>query len=171
MFHELTGNCFLERVEVLSCHEFLHLFLPAKGIPFVFERGGLCRQLQWAEGIDHHRQFVGAHLADRPLVGTGMRPVRDPVWMHREGGWADALARHEVALHVVDDFVGIDVRMVVRRGNRERMVVEEPWDERAHHEARALEGLMYWRRLMHAPGDRFEIANVERKRPEVTVPA
>ena len=83
----------------------------------------------------------------------------------------DAPARHEVAFHVVDDFVGIDVGVVVRRRNRERVVVEQARHERAHHEARAVERLMHRRRLMHAAGDRLEVVDVERERPQVTVPA
>ena len=100
-----------------------------------------------------------------------MRAVRDAVRVNGERRRLDAAARHEVALDVVDHFVGIDVRVVVRRRNRQRVIVEQARHERTQHEARAVERLMHRRRLVHPAGDRLEVADVERERPQVSVPA
>ena len=60
------------------------LWNPAEGIFLVFDRGRLSGELEWTERVDHHRQFVGARLANRPLVRSRMRTVRDSVGMHRQ---------------------------------------------------------------------------------------
>src|SRR5947208_6225133 len=54
--------------------------------------------------------------------------------MHGEGADVDPTATHEVARDVVDDLVRVDVRVVVRRRDGERVIVELAWHEAADHE-------------------------------------
>src|SRR4051812_45426980 len=99
-----------------------------------------------------------------------MRTVRNAVGMNRHRCRLDAAPRHEVALHVINDLVRIDVRVVVRRGYRERVIVEQTRNKRAHDESRPVERLMDGRRLMHPSGNRLEVVDVEREWPQMTVP-
>jgi hypothetical protein len=86
-------------------------------------------------------------------------------------GGFHALPRHELARHVVDDLVGVDVGVVVGRRDGLRVVVEEPRHERAQHEAGAVERLVHGWRLVDTAGDWLEVVDVERERPQVAVPA
>ena len=63
------------------------------------------------------------------------------------------------------------LRVVVRRRDGQRVVVELARHEAADHEVARLEGEVHGRRLVDAPGDRLEVADVERERPQVAVPA
>src|SRR5205814_10150734 len=99
---------------------------------------------------------------DRARVG----PVRDAGGMERERGKLHAAAAHEVTGHVVDDLVAVDVRMVVGRRDRERVVVELAGYERADDEVPGLERLVDRRRLVDPAGDRLEVRDVEPERPE-----
>ena len=127
--------------------------------------------MQRVERVDHHRQLLGRLLADRGLGRPRVRAVWDPGGVERERGDVHAAAAHEVAGDVVDDLVAVDVRVVVRRGDRERVVVELAGHERAHDEVPGLEGLVDRRRLVDAARDRLEVRDVEPERPQVAVPA
>src|SRR5438874_10507068 len=82
----------------------------------------------------------------------------------------DSAAAHEVASDVVDDLVRVDIRVVVRRRDGERVIVELAWHEAANHEVARLEGEVDGRRLVDAAGDRLEVADVEGEWPQVAVP-
>ena len=62
----------------------------------------------------------------------------------------DSLARHEVALDIVEDLVRVDVGVVVGRGNRLRVVVEQAGNERTDDESGTVERLVDGRRLVDA---------------------
>src|SRR5689334_10939744 len=98
------------------------------------------------EGIDHDRQLLGRLFADRRLDRAGMRSMWDPGGMERERGDLHAAPAHEVASDVIDDLVRVDVRVVVRRRDRERVVVELARYERTHDEIPGLERLVDGRR-------------------------
>ena len=117
---------------------------------------------------------ASSSVASLPIDASavpGMRPVRDPGRMERERRDPHPAPAHEVAGDVVDDLVGVDVRVVVRRRDRERVVVELARHERADDEVPRRERLVDRRRLVDAPGDRLEVGDVEGVRPEVAVPA
>src|SRR5439155_127121 len=126
------------------------------------------RAIRPADGSQLAAQ-AGAARYDPPAAGV--RAVRNPGGMDRERRDLHASAAHEVAGHVVDDLVTVDVRVVVRRRDRERVVVELAGHERADDEVARLEGLVDGRRLVDPAGDRLEVTDVEPERPEVADPA
>ncbi len=66
---------------------------------------------------------------------------------------------HEVSFGVVQNFIAIDVAMIVRRWYRQRMVIEKSRHKRTDHKIVRLECLMYWRWLMNAACYGFEFVN------------
>ena len=88
--------------------------------------------------------------------------MRDAAGMERDAADLDPAPGHEVAADVVHDLFAVDVRVVVRRRDRKRVVIELARHERADDEVRSLEGLVHRRWLVDPPGDRFEIADIER---------
>ena len=90
-----------------------------------------------------------------------MWAVRDAARVQRNRRALDAFAAAEVAVDVVEHLVAIDVAMVIGNGNRERMIIQLARHKRADDEVGPLEGLMHWRRLMDAPGNRLKIGNIE----------
>ena len=109
--------------------------IPTVDIFGVFHGKRRLGQAKRAKRVDHDRELFGALLTDRAFVGSRMGTVRNAVRMHGEGRPIDSLARHELAFDVVEHFVGVDVRMIVRRGNRFRVVIVEPRAERAERSA------------------------------------
>src|SRR5687768_14554431 len=87
------------------------------------------------ERIDHHGKFVCPRLADRAFVSARVRTMRDAVGVNSERRRFNSAPRHEITFYVVDDFVRVDVRMVIGRGNGERVIVEQPWNEGTEHES------------------------------------
>ncbi len=65
------------------------------------------------ERVPHHRQLLGAPRAERLLDQAGLRPVRQARGVHGDRADLDPLARAEVAGDVVDDLLGLQVRVVV----------------------------------------------------------
>ncbi len=90
--------------------------------------------------------------------------------MQRDRPDVDALARAELPVDVVDDLLGLQVRVVVGEGDRLRVPVQPARAERADHEVRALERLVDRRRLVQPAGLRLEVRDVERVRVHVAVP-
>ena len=91
--------------------------------------------------------------------------------MDRERRDLHAAPAHEVAGDVIDHLVAVDVRVVVRRRDRQGVVVELARHERADDEIPSLERLVDRRRLVDPARDRLEVGDVEAERPEVAVPA
>ena len=123
------------------------------------------------EGVDHHRQLFRFLFADARLDSARVRPVRDACRVNGERADVHSPAAHEVAGDVVDDFVGVDVGVVVRGRDRERVVVELAGYEAADDEVAWLEGQVHRRGLVDPAGDRLEVLDVEGKGPQVAVPA
>ena len=99
--------------------------------------------------------------------------MRDAGRMDGERADVDPAAAHEVAGHVVDDLVTVDVRVVVRgRDGGGGVVVELAGHEAADHVVAGLEREMDRRGLVEVlAGDRLEVGDVEGEGPEVPVPA
>src|SRR4030067_3739846 len=89
--------------------------------------------------------------------------------MHADIVRVDTLARHEISFRIIDYFIGIDIGMIVRSGNRLRVVIEESGYEGADHKISPLEGLVGWWRLMYPSGDGFEILDVENPGIQITI--
>src|SRR6266576_4534934 len=126
---------------------------------------------QRSEAIRHDCELVGVLGANARLRASRMGTMRNSIRVVRDAAELDSLAAHELARRVVKHFVGVDVAVIVRRRNRFRMEIIGTWTERANHESITLEGLMNRRRLVNAPDDRLEIADVERPWIEISVPA
>ena len=88
------------------------------------------------------------------LDGTGLRPVRCAGCVQRDRSFLDAAAAHEVPADVVDHFVAVDARVIVRHRNRQRVIVEKARYERAERGARRLEGRVHRWGLVKLAGDR-----------------
>ena len=82
-----------------------------------------------------------------------------------------ALARLVVASDVEHHLVAVDVRVVVRHRDRQRVVVHLAWQEVADHEVVALEDLVHRRRLVDLAGDGHVVVDVEGVRVQTAVPA
>ena len=84
--------------------------------------------------------------------------------MDRNRAFLDALARAELVVAVIQNFVGIHVGMYVGNNDGFGMIVQHAGAEGADHKTRALEGLVdgrrhvelarYWRETMNAEGPR-----------------
>lgn len=90
--------------------------------------------------------------------------------MERDVVLLDALARHEIAVAVVDDLVAVDVAVVVGRGDAVGMVIEQPGHKRTNDEIMPLEHLVDRRRLVHAARDGLEVVDADGPRIEAAVP-
>src|SRR5262249_46317856 len=110
-------------------------------------------------------------LADAGLGRAGVRAVRQAAGVQRDAALLDALARHEVALDIVQHLVAVDIRVIIWRRDRQRVVVELARHERAEYEVWPFERLVYRRRLMNAPGNRLEILDIEGPRVQIAIPA
>ena len=77
----------------------------------------LRRQPEGLKGIDHDGQFQGLFLPDGALVGTGVRAVRNAAGVQAEESLFHVVPAHEIAVDVVQNFVGVDVGVVVGRGD------------------------------------------------------
>ena len=58
-----------------------------------------------------------------------MWPVRDTARVERDVIFIDTLSRHEISIAIVENFIGVDVRMIIGSWDRIRMVVEQPRDK------------------------------------------
>ena len=86
-----------------------------------------------------------------------MRPVRDAARMQRDVSGGNVVAAHEIAVHVIQHLIRINVAVVVRGRNGLRMVIVEARAEGTHHKCGGLEGDVDGGRLVYAPRNRFEI--------------
>src|SRR5687767_11088563 len=129
------------------------------------------RDLQWAETVHHHRELVRVFRSDARFGTARMRTMRNAVRMMRDASELDSFPAHELARRVVQDFVGVDIAVIVWSGDRFRMKIVRPRTERADDESVALECLVYRRRLMDAADDRLEVHDVECPWIEISIPA
>ena len=134
---------------------------PAIGVSLVLALQREGRDVQGVEGVTHHGQFFRARLANARLHRARMRAVRESPGVQAEVVLLHPPAAHEVALGVVDHLVRVHVGVVVRRGDGERVIIEQARDERADDEVPAFPRLVHGRGLVHAPGDRLEVRDVE----------
>ena len=112
-------KCFLLPASLEPCGHILGLF--------IFQ--GLARQIQRIERIHHYSKLLGFFLSDGCLGHAGLWAVRQSIGMHADITAVDPLARHKIALRVIDDFIRIDVGVVIRRRDALRMIIEQTRDE------------------------------------------
>src|SRR5579884_444156 len=144
---------------------------PTIRILFIIIRLSRRSQLQRVERIHHYRQLLRSINAQALLNCTWMWSVCNTSWVQCEGGAFDAATAAEVAVDVVEHFVAVDVAVVVRDGDRQRVVVELAWHKRADDEVGSLERLMHGWWLMDTTRDRLEVGDVEDPGVLAAVPA
>ena len=77
---------------------------------------------------------------------------------------------HEVAVHIIEHLIGIDVAVIVRRRNGLWVVIVHPRRKSADHKVVCLKSLMDGRRHVYAAGDGLKIFCIECIGIIVTVP-
>jgi hypothetical protein len=147
------------------------LWQPAPVVIFIFDGQGVLGELEGAESIDHHRQLAGLFGADALFHRAGVRPMRDAAGVQGDHAPLHVLAAHEVAIHIVEHLVAVDVAVVVGRRDGQRVVIVQARHERADDEVVRLEGLVHRRRLVYPPGDGLEIVDGKSVGVEVAIPA
>src|SRR5262245_4318786 len=122
------------------------------------------------ESIYHYRQLFRFFGANTLFHRTGVWAVRNTTGMQCDHTTRYILTAHEIAIHIIQHFITVDVAVVVRRRYCLRMVIEQTRTERTHHIVITLKGLVYGRRLVYTAGNRLKIVNAESKRITITVP-
>src|SRR5436309_6306458 len=84
---------------------------PAQRVARVVELAGQGGELERAERVAHDRQLVRRPGAEGLLHRAGLGAVRQPARVQREAADVDALARGVVAVDVVHDLLGLEVRV------------------------------------------------------------
>ena len=100
----------------------------------VFNSQGLSGHLERTKGVHHHGQLFGAFLPNAAFVGAWMRTVWNARRMQGNISSIDARAAHEIAINVIEHFVGVNVRMIVWRWDGLRMVIVQTWHKAANHQ-------------------------------------
>src|SRR6266849_620128 len=90
-----------------------------------------------------------------------MWPVWNTTRMQRDRRTFNASTAAKVAIDIVDHLIAIDVAMIIWHWDREWMIIQFTRYKGTDYEVWPLEGLMYWRRLVDAPGDGLKVANIE----------
>ena len=96
--------------------------------------------------------------------------MRNSLRMQRQRTDFDALARLVIAFNVIQHFITIKIRMVVRHDHRKRMKVERARAKRADHEVVRFKSLVRWRRHVMLANDRTEVIDVEAVGVIATIP-
>ena len=103
-----------------------HSIDPAQGVGWVVQFHGLAGQPERPERIDHDGQLVGPGRVAAGDDGAGVRAVGNAAGMKRDRRLLDAPPAAEPASNIVQDLVGLHVRMGVRHLDRLGMRVEHP---------------------------------------------
>src|ERR1700730_5958875 len=115
------------------------------------------------KGVNHHCQLIGFFGANTFFHCAGVGPMRYACRMQGNHSPGDILAAHKISIDIIKHFVTIDITVVVRRGYRLWMIVEQPWTKRTNHEIICFESQVNRWRLMDATGDRLKIMDRESK--------
>src|SRR5579859_3036650 len=121
---------------------------PTKWVLWVVEPLGVGGQLQRVECVHHHGQLFGALRAQALFHRARMRSVWNATRVQRNRANLDAFTSTEVAAHVIDHLVRVNVAVIVWHWHREWVVIQLARTERADDEPWPLEGLMDRRRLL-----------------------
>src|SRR2546421_4354758 len=147
------------------------LIQPALRIFLVVERNSLLSELECMLRVEHHRQLFGSRSVLACHDRTRMRPVRNTARMQRDRSRFNSPTRPEIAAHVKQNFVGLDVIVHPRDPDRLWMRIEHAWSKCADDITANLECLMDWRRLVDRAGNLLEVLGIKCERIKVSVPA
>src|SRR4030095_3857952 len=121
--------------------------------------------------VEHHRQLFGSRGVLARHDRTGMRPVRNSPRMQRDGSRFNPTTRPEIAAHVKQNFICLNVIVHPRNPNSLWMRIEHAWCKCAHNTTANLERLMDRRLLVDRAGDRLEVLRIKGEWINVTIPA
>lgn len=145
--------------------------LPTVGVRGIVDHQRGLRGEERPEGIAHHCEFVGEGCTERFLDRTRVRAVRDSLRVRSERALLDSLAGLVITLDVVEHFIGVEVAVVVRNGDRVRVPIKHARAEGTDHEVVRFEGLMNRRRHVELARDRGKVVDVEDVGVITTVPS
>ena len=91
--------------------------------------------------------------------------------MQGERSALDTTPRFVISFDVIKHFVGIQIRVVVWKYNRQRMKVQQTRAKRANYKVSSFESLMRWRGHVMFADDWAEVVNIEDVWVIATVPA
>ena len=78
---------------------------------------------QWGKRVNHHRQLLRLLLSNTSFIRTGRRSMWDACRMKGDMALLDIVPAHEVSIDVIQDFIRINIAMIVRRGYGSWMIV------------------------------------------------
>src|SRR5215468_2622435 len=107
--------------------------------------------------VEHHRQLFGSRGVLARHDRTGMRPVR----MQRDGSRFNPATRPEIAAHVKQNFVRLNIIVHPRNSDSLWMRIEHAWRKCADDVTANFERLMDWRRLVDRAGNRLEVLRIK----------
>src|SRR5690606_21957566 len=99
------------------------------------------------------RSFCTDTFLDRAWMWT----VRQPARVKGEASPLYPFTAHEVSLGIVEDFINVDIAVIIRSWYGQGVVVEQARDKRADDIVVPLKGLMQRRGLVDSSRDRFEV--------------
>src|SRR5262249_20858673 len=117
------------------------------------------------------RQLLSPVLAQALLYGPWVWAVRNAARVEGKGADLDTATAAEVAAHIIDHLIGVDIAVVVGHRHRLGMVIQLARTERADNEARPFKRLVDRRRLMNTASDRLEVVDAEGIGIEIAIPA
>lgn len=118
-------------------------FHPGPVILPVVQRHRVLGDGQRFEGVDHDGIFIGGCFADTALVGAGVGSMGNTAGVQGDLTGSNIVAAHKITVHIIQDFFGIDVGMVVGCRDRQRVVIVKAGTKTADHKTFAFKGLMH----------------------------
>ncbi len=97
---------------------------PAHGIIGIFDGQGIHGQLQGMEGIDHYGQFFGFFGANAFFHRPGMWAMGDTAWVQGDHTPCYVLAAHKITVYIIQQFIAVDIAVVIRRRDGLGMIIE-----------------------------------------------
>src|SRR5437762_12069692 len=102
------------------------------------------------KGIDHHCKFLSFLCADTFFYSARMRPMGNAGWVQGDHPSCYILAAHKISIYIVDHFITVYITMIVRCGNRLRMIIKQSRTKGADDKIVGFECLVDRRRLVYA---------------------
>src|SRR6478672_5212269 len=123
------------------------------------------------KSVNHHRKFFCLFCANTFFNCAGMRTMRNTSRMQSNHTSCNIFAAHEIAVNIIDNFIAVDVTVIIGRRNTLRMIIEKSRHKTAYNKIVCLKSLMHRRRLMHTTGDGLKVVNAERERITTSIPS
>ena len=89
--------------------------------------------------IQHHSQLFRFLCSNTFFYRSRMRSVRKTARVKSKRSPLNSATAHEISFSIIQHFITINVAMIVRRRNRERMIIKHSGHKRTDHEIPSLE--------------------------------